>query len=117
MSDSQALANKLADAELDIEQGRRAQGLRKLREVRDELRTAPSERKTITIRPPDNGYLPPEFPVWPRPSRPWTEPRPGKWDPVRPSSAASCGVCGLVWGSGPMGYVCNHSQCPTRVTC
>lgn len=66
MSDSQALANKLADAELDFEQGRRAQGLRKLREVRDELRTGPGKPGITITRPlPDNGYLPSIYPLRP----------------------------------------------------
>ena len=33
-----------------------------------------------------------------------------------PSFSTACRVCGIDFGAGPMGYVCNHINCPTRIT-
>ena len=44
-----------------------------------------------------------------------------KYDPWVPKSpniigTPGCAVCGR-YDTGPMGYVCTHPSCPTRVTC
>jgi hypothetical protein len=38
---------------------------------------------------------------------------------INPSPLDFCGcqVCGMSWKDGPMGYVCNRSDCPTGITC
>jgi hypothetical protein len=44
-------------------------------------------------------------------------PIPGKYRTVAPTSKiVTCGVCNAK-SEGVIGYVCNHPNCPTRVTC
>lgn len=33
-----------------------------------------------------------------------------------PSLSTACGVCGINFGAGPMGFVCNNDKCPSRIT-
>lgn len=33
-----------------------------------------------------------------------------------PSLSTACKICGIDFGSGPMGYVCNHPKCPVKIT-
>lgn len=34
-----------------------------------------------------------------------------------PVSSSRCKTCGIDFGTGAWGYVCNHAKCPTKVTC
>jgi hypothetical protein len=44
-------------------------------------------------------------------------PLPGKYRTDAPTSKiVACAVCNAKF-DGPRGYVCNHPNCPTRVTC
>jgi hypothetical protein len=48
---------------------------------------------------------------------PYTPPPYNPWNPSNPWVAVQrCPVCNMSW-EGPMGYVCNNPNCPSRVTC
>lgn len=50
----------------------------------------------------------PARPIWDQPS-PLFPQAPMQYEP-------RCPVCGMRWDK-PMGYVCNNSSCPSKVTC
>jgi hypothetical protein len=54
---------------------------------------------------------------WKAPPPPWKFPKfPDPYTLDGPK--AKCGVCGIEWTTnGGWGYVCSHTNCPTRVSC
>ena len=54
----------------------------------------------------------------PNPLKPiWDQPKsPFPWGMTGMQYDPRCGVCGMRWDK-PMGYVCNHPDCPTKMSC